>query len=57
MVLKTNNTFDLYKINSWASLGNCSGTDTSWSIGTETLQGNYPFPLNGIIFYGGPRGD
>ncbi|MFA5095579.1 MAG: hypothetical protein WC447_02915 [Candidatus Paceibacterota bacterium] len=50
IVLKTNNTFDLYKINSWADLGDCWGTSVSWSVGTETLQGNYPFPLNGIIF-------
>ena len=50
--LKTNGTFDLYKINSWAALGNCtpSGTSKSWSVGTQTLQGNYPFPTNGIIF-------
>ena len=50
IVLKTNDTFDLYKINSWADLGNCSGTSSSWSVGTQTLQGNYPFPVNGIIF-------
>ena len=50
IVLKTNDTFDLYKINSWADLGNCSGTDSSWSVGTQTLQGNYNFPANGVIF-------
>ncbi|KKQ87673.1 MAG: hypothetical protein UT09_C0011G0009 [Parcubacteria group bacterium GW2011_GWF2_38_8] len=50
IVLKTNDTFDLYKINSWANLGNCSGTSSSWSVGTQTLQGNYPLPTNGIIF-------
>ncbi|MEK7140523.1 MAG: hypothetical protein AAB815_01935 [Patescibacteria group bacterium] len=50
VVLKTNDTFDLYKINSWASLGSCSGTSSSWSVGTQTLQGNYSFPVNGIIF-------
>jgi type II secretory pathway pseudopilin PulG len=50
IVLKTNDTFDLYKINSWASLGSCSGTSSSWSVGTQTLQGNYNFPANGIIF-------
>ncbi|MDP2788641.1 MAG: hypothetical protein Q8O46_01110 [bacterium] len=50
IVLKTNDTFDLYKINSWASLGSCSGTSSSWSVGTQTLQGNYAFPSNGIIF-------
>lgn len=53
IVLKTNDTFDLYKVNSWASLGNCSSSPSgtpSWSVGTQTLQGNYPFPDNGIIF-------
>ena len=50
IVLKTNDTFDLYKINSWASVGSCSGTSSSWSVGTQTLQGNYVFPTNGIIF-------
>jgi type II secretory pathway pseudopilin PulG len=50
VVLKTNNTFDLYKINSWSSLGNCSSSTYSWSVGSETIQGNYSFPANGIIF-------
>ena len=50
IVLKTNDTFDLYKISSWAGLGNCSGTASSWSVGAQTLQGNYSFPTNGIIF-------
>jgi hypothetical protein len=53
LVLKTNDTFDLYKIKSWASLGNCSSSPSgtpSYSIGTQTLQGNYSFPANGIIF-------
>lgn len=52
IVLKTDDTFDLYKINSWVSVTGCStSTSTlSWSVGTQTLQGNYPFPANGIIF-------
>ena len=53
IVLKTNDTFDLYKINSWAGLGSCSSSPSgtpSWSVGTQTLQGNYSFPANGIIF-------
>ena len=50
LVLKTNNTFDLYKINSWSNLGNCESPSTSWSINKETIQGNYSFPTNGIIF-------
>lgn len=54
VILKTNNTFDLYKINSWSSLGNCSSYPSgtpSWSIGTQTIQGNYSFPANGIMFF------
>lgn len=53
LVLKTNDTFDLYKINTWASLGNnCTTTSTgSWSVGTQTLQGNYSFPTNGVLFF------
>jgi hypothetical protein len=53
IVLKTNDTFDLYKINTWASRGSCddSGSESSsWSVGTQSLQGNYAFPTNGIIF-------
>lgn len=53
IVLKTNDTFDLYKINTWASLGSCSSSPSgtpSWSIETQTFQGNYNFPANGIIF-------
>ena len=55
VVLKTNGSFDLYKINSWATAnGSCLNTNdnetNSWSINTETLQGNYSFPVNGIIF-------
>jgi hypothetical protein len=53
VVLKTNDTFDLYKIKSWVSLGNCStsGTTVSWSINKETLLGNYAFPTNGVMFF------
>jgi hypothetical protein len=55
IVLRTNDTFDLYKINSWATLAgaNCSTqapNTSSWSINAQTLQGNYAFPVNGIIF-------
>lgn len=51
IVLKTNDTFDLYKINSWVPLGNCSSSDSvSWSVNTQTLQGNYAFPTSGVIF-------
>jgi hypothetical protein len=61
IVLKTNDTFDIYKVNSLrpAPNGNCwnrlnqSGWST-WSIGTagnsQTFLQNYPLPANGIIF-------
>jgi len=59
IVLKTNDTYDLYKINSWVLLPGSPNTCTTnssnplsltWSINTQTLQGNYPFPANGVIF-------
>ena len=59
IVLKTDDTFDLYKINSWIALPDSPHTCTTnssnplsltWSINAQTLQGNYPFPNNGIIF-------
>ncbi len=63
IVLKTNDTFDLYRVlsliekpNKWCSCpldseGNCSqdGWGT-WSIKKEQLINNYSFPLNGFIF-------
>lgn len=58
VVLKTNNTFDLYKISSWASRGHCDGTGSesvSWSINSQTMVGtglgNFPLPANGILFF------
>lgn len=54
VVLKTNDTFDLYKVNSWSSLGNCSTQSpntSSWSVNSQTLLGNYAFPSNGIMFF------
>ena len=56
ILLKTNDTFDLYKVNTLVNPpSNCtnylsqSGWGT-WSINTETLLGNYPIPANGLIF-------
>ncbi len=54
VVLKTDDTFDLYKISSWQSLGNCttqSPNTSSWSINAQTLVGNYAFPADGIMFF------
>ncbi len=47
LILKTNNTFDLYKVNSVRTSKNCNDT---WSINNESLIGNYPLPENGLIF-------
>lgn len=56
IVLKTNDTFDIYKVTAVMSApSGCkdsqgqSGWGT-WSIKTETLLGNYAFPTNGVIF-------
>jgi len=53
VVLKTNDTFDLYRVNSWSNLGNCTSSPSgtiSWSVNSQTLLGTYAFPSNGIIF-------
>ncbi len=60
VVLKTNDTFDLYRVNSLLNpASNCTNTQGqtgwgTWSIGTgggaQTLVGNYAFPANGLIF-------
>lgn len=56
IVLKTNDTFDLYKVTALAdkppSCNNSAGQEGwgTWSIGTETLVQNYPLPANGLIF-------
>ena len=47
VILKTNDTFDLKQVNTITTVSSCS---EKWSIGTETLLGNFPFPANGIIF-------
>lgn len=61
IVLKTNDTFDIYRVTSLtAASSNCSNSSSSgdvdwgtWSINSsngETLIGNYPNPANGLIF-------
>ena len=58
VVLKTNDTFDLYKVTALdtppSGCTNSQGQDGwgTWSIKTETLLGNYPLPGNGLIFLG-----
>lgn len=61
IVLKTNGTFDLYKINTLMSApGGCTNSQNEsgwgmWSIsaagGSTTLLGTYPFPANGLLFF------
>lgn len=54
ILLKTNDTFDLYRVNSLRSAPNgCSSSQTgwgTWSINNDTFVANYPFPTNGIVF-------
>lgn len=56
LVLKANDTYDLYKVNSLqtpaAGCTNAQGDSDwgSWSVKTQALVGNYAFPANGLIF-------
>ncbi len=56
IVLKTDNTFDLYVVGALRPApNNCVNSQNQdgwgiWSIQTETLSGNYPIPANGLIF-------
>ncbi len=58
IVLKVNDTFDLYKVTSLTAASNsCSSSSSSgdatwgtWSIKTEALINNYNNPANGLIF-------
>ncbi len=53
--LKTDDTFNIYRVTQLvAPPSNCSSSSQSgwgtWSIQSEILIGNYPFPNNGLIF-------
>ena len=56
IILKTDDTFDLFKVTSHTSPPHhCSNSANqtgwgTWSVNHQTLLGNYPFPANGIIF-------
>ncbi|KKT43595.1 MAG: hypothetical protein UW32_C0001G0187 [Candidatus Wolfebacteria bacterium GW2011_GWE2_44_13] len=56
IVLKTNDTFDFYVVNSLVPVpSNCSNVNNqdgwgTWSVNTKTLLGNYPMPANNLIF-------
>lgn len=56
VILKTNDTFDLYRVNTLSSAGSgCSNSQNqtgwgTWSVSTRTFLQNYAFPANGLIF-------
>lgn len=51
VLLKSNNTFDLYKVGSVINRSNCEASIyPSWSIENKTFLQNYSIPSNGIIF-------
>ncbi|MFW5887536.1 MAG: hypothetical protein ACOCUH_01940 [Bacteriovoracia bacterium] len=57
LVLKTDDTFDLYKVDSIQAPPDSSCNNNAdqegwgtWSIGSESFVDNYEFPENGIIF-------
>jgi len=56
VVLKINDTFDIYKVTKLTSPpGGCSNSLSqsgwgTWTVSTRTLIGNYPIPVNGLIF-------
>lgn len=57
LVLKTNDTFDLYRVNSTTSVpSGCTNTQSetgwgTWGVNTRTLLGTYSFPSNGLLFF------
>lgn len=55
LVLKTNDTMDVYSVDNLVSPPNrCSNAGQNswgtWSISSKTLLGNYPMPNNGVVF-------
>lgn len=56
VVLDTDGTFDLYRVNSLQSPpGSCSSSQPgwgTWSINTQTFIASYPYPDNGLMFFG-----
>lgn len=56
VVLKTNDTFDIYKVLSQTTApSNCTnvGAQTgwgTWSVNTKQFIANYPIPTNGLVF-------
>lgn len=56
ILLKTNDTFDLYKVTALISApNNCTDSASqdgwgTWSIKNQTFVANYAFPANGLVF-------
>lgn len=56
ILLKTNDTFDIYRVTSLVSVpNNCTDVYTqsgwgTWSVKNQTYVGTYAFPVNGLIF-------
>ncbi len=56
MVLKTNDTFDVYRVTSLVAVpNNCDSNGEAgwgtWSVNNKTLLGNYAIPANGLVFF------
>ncbi len=56
MILKTNDTFDVYRVNTLVSAPSGCSTNGeaewgTWSINTKTFVGNYAIPENGLVFF------
>jgi hypothetical protein len=55
VVLKNNDTFDLYEVKNLVSApSGCSGDGSlwgTWSVNQTTSLGNFPFPTNGIMYF------
>ncbi|MSR87660.1 MAG: type II secretion system protein [Candidatus Zambryskibacteria bacterium] len=56
VILKTDDTFDVYRVDSLQNVpGGCSSSGQtdwgSWSTSATTFLGNYSFPDNGLIFF------
>lgn len=59
LVFKTNDTFDVYKVNSVTSVSSSCRNESnpssdptwgSWTVNTQSFFANYPNPANGVIF-------
>lgn len=57
MILKTNDTFDVYRVTSLVNVPNGCTNDNdetgwgTWSVNNRTLVGNYAIPANGLVFF------